>query len=219
MIILLRWLWLTRIAEHERQHELDQSQCRIYPEDDTVRYCLRLWIRFHQGLDEPAADDGPAGCAGRAQEGVPGKYVTTDGCGSQLGEGRFFDGAEGTNLVPAVSPFSIYCVSLQTRIPRYSFSRSQAHLDGKLLSMHSPWTDDAQYTRQNQNPIIVHQCEDYPASTHQHRPSRQDPPPPQSIRHERQEETDDHIPQQGQGHEEADAGIRGAQAGEVEGED
>ena len=85
--------------------------------------------------------------------------------------------------------------------------------------LHSPWADDAQHTGRYQNPIIATEGEDDSARAHQGRSEHQDSPSPQAIGHQREEETDGYISDQGHGHEQPDPSVGDVQAGQVEGED
>lgn len=84
---------------------------------------------------------------------------------------------------------------------------------------HLPRTNNPHNRRRNQDPIIPTNSKHHPTSTHHRRPQHQDPAPPQSIREERQDETDNHIAQQRQAHERPDPRFRDAHARKVQRED
>lgn len=69
-----------------------------------------------------------------------------------------------------------------------------------LNTCHKPWTDNPEYARCDQNPVIPTDGKDHPTSTHQPCAQYQYPPPAQAIRDQCEKETDDHVAQQRQCH-------------------
>ncbi len=70
-----------------------------------------------------------------------------------MGEGGFFDGAEGTDFVAAVEG-------------RVVLVDIYACLHSSLMGCTVPWTYHSEYTCYDQDPIVAAQCKDNSAGVH-----------------------------------------------------
>ena len=101
MVFLFRGLGLAFVAQHEGEEQLDEAERCVDGEDDTIGCYFSHLTWGDHGLYQPAARDGPESGAGGADESVPGEDVAADVRGGELGERGLFDGAKGTDFVPA----------------------------------------------------------------------------------------------------------------------